>query len=452
MKCFAEHRQALMRRLPDGLILLSGGIDLMRNRDTAYVFRQDSNFQYLSGVEESDCLLLLDPRRRKTVLFVPRIDNTHRVWLGYVPSPAEARTLFGVPKVQYSDELPKVLKAAKKGYRKAYADKPAIRRFGSALKGLSKASETLLDSLEELRAVKDAAEVAFIRKASDATCAAHRAAMAGALPGMREYEVQAIFEAECHKAGMRHLAFPTIAAAESNSAVLHYTKDDARLRPGDLFLLDSGAEYRGYAADVTRTFPVSATFTRRQRDVYSIVLEAHEACIQAARAGTTSIELQSLAIRKLTEGLKDIRLLRGDVDGLVETGAVRLFYPHGIGHLLGLDVHDGAGGRRRRIPNPKKVPIRFEARLEPGFVITIEPGLYFIEALLHDPENRRKHKGSVDFARAETFLGFGGVRIEDDVVVRPKGPPLDLTSVPKTIKDVEEVRRKALSRRPGRTR
>lgn len=445
MNCFAAHRKLLMRRLPDGLILLSGGTDLLRNRDTAFVFRQNSNFLYLTGVEEPDCLLLLDPRRGKTTLFVPRIDANHRVWLGHVPSPAEARSLFDVPSVRYADELPRILKNARKGHHKIYTDKAALQRFGSSLRRLRQAPAALWDALDELRAVKDPAEIGFISKASDATCAAHRVVMAQARPGMREYEIHALFEAECHKRGMRHMSFPSIAAAGRNSAVLHYTKDSTPLRAGELLLLDAGCEFRGYAADVTRTFPIGAAFSKRQKDVYSIVLAAQKACILAACAGATSIELQSLAMRVIGEGLRDLKLLRGDIDGLLENGAVRLFFPHGIGHLMGLDVHDGSGGRGRKIPNPKKVPIRFEAILEPGFVVTVEPGIYFIEALLRDPKNRRKHKGSVDFGRAEGFLDFGGIRIEDDIVIQAKGPALNLTSVPKEIKDVEELRRAALS-------
>ena len=442
MDMHTTHRRSLMSRLPDGLILISGGSERLRNRDTGIVFRQDSNFLYLTGVSEADCLLLLDPKRRRSTLLVPRIDNTHRVWLGDVPGPAEFRAACGIERAAYADALPGLLKQARKGYRKAYADQAAWKRCRAKLRGLQNRPDILLDALDELRAVKDAGEINLLKQASRVAAQAHIAAMKTARAGMREYEVQADFEAFSARAGMRHMAFPTIVASGRGSATLHYTKNGAVLRAGDLLLLDGGCELDGYAADITRTYPVSARFTRRQADVYSVVLQAQKDCIAMTRAGISSIDLQLRAMRTLADGLKSLKLLRGDTDGLLENGAVRLFFPHGIGHLLGLDVHDGAGGKRRQLPNPRKVPIRFMAKLEPGFAFTVEPGIYFIKALLCDPENSRKHRASVDFTRARTYLDFGGIRIEDDLVVTPKGS-INLTSVPKEIRDIEEIRRRA---------
>lgn len=406
-------REALARKLAGkGVVHLQGGKPIPRNFDVDYVFRQGSDFLYLTGVEEPGCHLLLDGR--KEILFVPRIDNHHRVWEGHVPSPEEARRLYGVDRVMYADELPKAL-----GRRKT-ASKALVR-----------------DALDELRACKTAGELALMRRASDVSGVAHRAVMAAARAGMKEYQLQAVFESECLKAGLKHLAYPSIVAAGVNGAVLHYRRNTAELKDGELLLIDAGAECRGYAADITRTFPVDGRFTQRQRDVYSVVLETQKACIDKARVGVVSADLHVFSMRKLAEGLKDLGLLHGDVDGLVEGGAVRLFYPHGLTHMLGLDVHDVTGGKKRKMDNPTKVPVRFVAKLEPGFVITMEPGLYFIEALICDPALRKKHKGSVDFAKAETFLDFGGIRIEDDVVVSEDGPPMNLTDVPKEIADVE---------------
>ena len=166
-------------------------------------------------------------------------------------------------------------------------------------------------------------------------------------PGLREYELQAVFDAACLKAGLKHLAYPSIVAAGVNAAVLHYRKNNAPLKSGDLLLIDAGAELNGYAADITRTFPVNGKFTRRQRDVYSVVLETQKACIAKARPGINSAELHLYSMRVIAEGLKSLGLLRGETDGLVENGAVRLFYPHGLTHMLGLDVHDVTGGKKR---------------------------------------------------------------------------------------------------------
>lgn len=425
-----------MRRLPDGLILLAGGAEVPRNHDVHYPFRQRSDFLWSSGVEEPGCWLLLDPRRRSSALFLPRIDSHHRVWEGNVPGPAEARRLYGVARAAYRDELPRWLKEARRGYRALYADPAAWKAWRGKLKGLKPRPAELADAFEELRAVKDGGELALLRRASAVSSEAHREVMAAVRPGLREYEVQALFDAACLRRGLKHLAYPSIVAAGANGAVLHYRKNDALLRAGQLLLIDAGAEHRGYAADITRTFPVSPRFNRRQADVYDIVLATQKALIAAARPGLNSAEWQVLSMRLIAEGLRDLGLLRGSTDALVETGAVRLFYPHGIGHLLGLDVHDGLGGKRRKLPNPTKVPVRFVARLEAGMAVTAEPGVYFIPALLTSKAQREKHRAHVDFAAAQSWLDFGGVRIEDDVVIRD-GSPENLTMVPKEIDAVE---------------
>jgi Xaa-Pro dipeptidase len=437
---FSGHRKALMSKLKDGLILLAGGREITRNYDVNYVFRQGSDFLWLTGVEEPGCALLLDPKRKAATLFMPRIDDHHRVWEGHVPSPAEARKLYGVPKVAYLDELPGAFKAARRGSRRVFTDPATLKAFPKTLKGVKTDSENLGDALEDLRTLKDSGELAFMRRANEVSGAAHAAVMRGAKAGMREYQVQALFDAACLSAGLKHLAYPSIVAAGANGAVLHYRKNNAVLKEGQLLLIDAGAEVRGYAADITRTFPVAKRFTRRQADVYDVVLATQKALIAAAKPGLNSAEWQVLSMRLIAEGLRDLGLLKGSTDALVETGAVRLFYPHGIGHLLGLDVHDGLGGKRRKLPNPTKVPVRFVARLEAGMAITAEPGIYFIPALLTSKAQKDKHKAHVDFAKAQAWLDFGGVRIEDDIVVRASGAPLNLTDVPKERAAVEALR------------
>ena len=433
---YKELRDSLARRLPDGLTLLSGSSYTARNNDVDYVFRQSSDFLYLTGVEEPGCALLIDPKRRKQTLFMPRVDSHHRVWLGHVPDAAEAKKLYGFQNVMYFDQLPSVLKQARGGYKKVYADESSYKKAKPAVK-LPNRSVLLRDALDELRACKTPGEIELMKRASEISGSAHRAVMKGTRPGMREYEIQALFESECLRSGLKHLAYPSIVAAGTNGAVLHYHANNAVLKDGEMLLIDAGAEHKGYAADITRTFPANGKFTQRQKDVYSIVLETQKRCIEAALPGIVSAELHVRSMTLIAEGLKSLGILRGDTWGLVEGGAVRLFYPHGLTHTLGLDVHDTLGGKKRVMPNPTKVPVRFVAKLEPGFVITMEPGIYFIAALLNDPELRRKHKDSVDFAKAERFLDFGGVRIEDDVVVREDGPAMNLTEVPKEIKDVE---------------
>jgi len=424
-----------MQRLPDALIVLGAAPETLRNGDVHFAYRQSSDFLYLSGVAEAGCLLLLDPVRGEETLFVPRLTRQHAVWLGHIPSPREARERFRIRSVRFRDEFGAVLKA--RAPRRVHAD-----RLGAALvrklRPVARVERReLRDALDELRIVKGPEELALLRRANAATAAGHAAAMRFARPGRYEYQVQAELERHFRHAGGTDLGYSSIVAAGRNSAVLHYHANAARLSRGELLLIDAGAEYRGYTADVTRTFPVSGRFTSRQRDVYSIVLEAQERCIDFARAGNTSMDWQRLAERCLAEGLRHLGLLKGSLDELLQGEAARLFFPHGIGHTLGLDVHDTQGGAARRLRRTKGTRIRFRTRFEPGFVVTVEPGLYFIATLLRDPALRRRHRGQVDFAKAERFLDFGGVRIEDDVAVRPNGPPENLTRVAKRIADVE---------------
>ncbi len=432
-----EHRNSLQRLLPDGLILLTGGTPVARNHDVEYPFRQSSHFLYLTGVEDPNCHLLIDPRRKRQTLFIPQIDAHHRLWLGDVPGIADAKSRYGFSRVLYTQSLPGEIKSARKGYRHCYVDRSSAKRFGPGLKRLNNVSAKLWDALEDLRACKTPGEIALFRRASLVSGRAHREVMRRTRAGMREYQVQAIFESHCLTAGLKHLGYPTIVAAGNNASVLHYFKNDALLRSGDLLLIDAGAEAGGYAADITRTFPVSGRFSPRQREIYSIVLGTQKACIERARAGVNSADLHVYSMSTIAEGLKSLGILKGNVSGLVENGAVRLFYPHGLSHMLGLDVHDVTGGRRRQLPNPTNIPVRFVADLEPGFVLTMEPGIYFIAGLLNDPRLRRKFRGSVDFKAVKAFLGSGGVRIEDDILIRASGPPLNLTHVPKEIPDVE---------------
>jgi Xaa-Pro aminopeptidase len=426
-----------MKRLPDGLIVLHAAALARRNGDVDYRFRQDSDFLYLTGVPEPGYALVLDPRRQEQTLFVPKLTQTHAVWLGHLPDLRESREAFGIRDVAYLDDLPKALRSRAHGYRVIYADTRSRASVRRAAPRARIDTPGLKDAFAELRIVKDEGELRLLEKASAATAAGHLAAMRDARPGKWEYQVQAEMEAVFHAAGCPDTGYDSIVAAGRNGAVLHYHHNHDRLRAGDLLLIDAAAEYQGYTADVTRAFPVSGRFNARQRGVYEAVLRTQLACIDFARAGVTSMDVQHRSEELLAEGLRELGLLKGSTEELVETQAVRVFYPHGIGHTLGLDVHDVQGGQRRRLPKRKSGRLRFRAKLEPGFVMTIEPGIYFMPVLLRDPKVRRKHRGRVDFARAEKFLDVGGVRIEDNIVVRKGAPPRNLTRVPKSVEELE---------------
>ena len=339
--------------LPDGLIVLGAAPEILRNGDVHFHYRQSSDFLYLSGVAEPGCLLVLDPTRGDATLFVPRLTQQHAVWLGHIPSPREARERFGIRSVRFRDELETVLKARGPGSSTpTAAPLPWSASSGPAPASSVASCGTPSTSFASSRT---RARSGCCARASAATAAGHAAAMRFARPGLYEYQVQAELERHFRHAGGTDLGYSSIIAGGRNSAVLHYHANQARLSRGELLLIDAGAEYRGYTADVTRTFPVSGRFTSRQRDVYSIVLEAQERCIDFARAGNTSMDWQRLAERRLAEGLRDLGLLKGSLDELLESEAVRVFFPHGIGHTLGLDVHDAQGGRRRRLRKTKAV-------------------------------------------------------------------------------------------------
>lgn len=438
-RTFRDNRLELGADLSDGLVLVAGSDLTPRNSDVSYLFRQNSNFLFVTGIEEPGYALLMIPRSKKEVLFIPKVDQKHRVWEGDVPGIPEHRKLYGIEDVRYLEELPKVFKSFTRKPRPLYTDKlgsALLKRFKLPHK---KSEKRYLDALSFSRVEKNKGEVALLQKASQAAGRGHVAAMAAARPGLREYQVQAVLEAEFLKCGMKHLAYPSIVATGRNGACLHYRNNDALLRDGDLLLIDAGCEYKGYAADITRTFPVNGRFSEVQRDVYQVVLAAHEACIHAARNGVRNSEVHRLSQQILAAGLRELGVLKVGPEEALETGAISLFYPHGIGHMLGLDVHDVNGGVRHKLAKAKDSPatLRSDIVLRPGMVLTIEPGLYFIKTLLKDKENRSRFKAQVKFSAADKLLSLGGIRIEDDVVVQEKGPPVDLTDVPKTVAEVE---------------
>jgi Xaa-Pro aminopeptidase len=270
-------------------------------------------------------------------------------------------------------------------------------------------------AIAALRCVKDPDELALLEQAAEVTALGHLQAMQVAAPGVHEYQVQAVLEAAFKASGARRLGYPSIVASGPNACILHYRENDRRLRHGDLLLVDAGAEYGMYTADVTRTYPVAPRFTPPQRAAYAVVLRAQQAAIRAARAGRPWHAPHRTAIRELTRGLVALGVLRGDVARLVDKEAFKPFYMHGTSHWLGLDVHD-AGAYQDERGRP--------VRLRPGHVLTVEPGLYF------DRRDRRVPRA----------LRGIGIRIEDDVLVTRAAPRVLTAAVPKQVDQIEALR------------
>jgi Xaa-Pro aminopeptidase len=243
--------------------------------------------------------------------------------------------------------------------------------------------------------------------------------------------VQIELEAEFFRSGADFLAFDTIVAGGQNSATLHFAPTARPFVEGELVLIDAGAEYRGYASDVTRTYPVSGRFTPEQADLYALVRNAGIAAIDRCTPGTEFREVHRAAALVIADGLVDLGLLRGEAETLVERGAVSLFFPHGIGHMVGLGVRDAGEVLPGREPSPDAFPrLRVDLPLLPGHVVTIEPGIYFVPALLGDPDLRKRHRDTVHWERAERLVGFGGIRIEQNVLITEHAPDVLTDNIP----------------------
>ncbi|MEO0997793.1 MAG: aminopeptidase P N-terminal domain-containing protein, partial [Pseudomonadota bacterium] len=396
-----------------------------RNRDIDYRYRQDSDFYYVSGFAEPQAVIVLAPGRDRGeyLLFCRERDADRERWDGTITGPDRAVAEYGAddafPVDDIDDILPGLLERAERVYYTmgVYPDFDhqlsdwlnALRGRGSAGVHTPQEFVSLEHLLHDMRLYKSRAELSALRRAARVTVAAHRRAMQAARPGLYEYELEAEFSHEFRSANGDH-AYPPIVGSGRNACVLHYTANSAPLQDGDLVLIDAGCELDYYAADVTRTFPVGGRFTAPQRSVYGIVLAAQAAAIDCLRPGRHWNEAHDAATRVVTEGLKELKVLSGDTDGLLEREAYKPYFMHRTGHWLGIDVHDVGD---YRVGDTWR-------ELEPGMVTTVEPGLYLPD----------------DTAVPEPFRGIG-VRIEDDVAVTRDEPDVLTRALPKTPDDVE---------------
>ena len=393
---------------------------------------------------------MLDPAAG-WMLFAPVASQEDRVWHG-ASEPLEALgARVGLERIRPLDEL-----GAWLGER---ADHPAAllgsrdvleRPIGYGLQpGQLEAlafdadlSQRLEARVHAARRCKDDVELAFMRAAAVCSRAGHLAGLRTARAGVTERAVQVEIEAAFERAGAERPAYGSIVAGGANAAVLHATPGRRALADGDLVLVDAGAEFEGYDSDVTRTWPLAARFTASQRAIYEIVLDVQRAAIEGVAPGTEFRELHLAACRRIAAGLVDFGLLKGDPDGLVEQDTHALFFPHGLGHMLGLATHDVGGWvpGRARSDRPGLKYLRIDTPLEVGDVVTIEPGIYFVRALLCSAELRAKHHDAVNWDLADAMLDWGGVRIEDDVRVTPAGPDVLTDAIPKSVEDLEALR------------
>ncbi len=437
-------RQLLGDSLDGAPILLVGHRPQPRNfLMNVHPFRQDSTFLYFLGVDVPGAAAVIDGGR--TTLYLPPAEPGDALWHGAAPGFAVWQARSGADAVRPVGEL-----SSADRHTLPLAE-PAANAEAARLSGVPldpsapTGSLRLRDAVIALRLCRDADELAAMRRATAVTADAHAAGMAATRPGATEFDVQAAVEAVFTRAGMRP-AYPSIVTVAGE--VLHGHAVGTTMQDGDLLLLDAGAEEPGgYASDVTRTWPVSGRFTPRQRAAYDAVLEANRVSTDLVRAGVRYRDVHLASGRVIAAFARDEGLLVGDVDGLVERGAHAVFFPHGVGHLLGLDVHDlelfgdaaGYAPGRSRSPQFGLSYLRLDRDLEPGMVVTVEPGFYVVPAILEDQALRDRLGDAVDWDRAASWIGFGGIRIEDDVVVTDGAPEILSEGIPRAADEVESA-------------
>ena len=382
--------------------------------DRTYRFYAHSEYLYLTDRERPGSVLAFDPADG-WVDFVPHPTVRELLWSG--ASAAE-------PGVS-TEELPRWLEA-RKGSR--------IANLGASVQGVESDGGLEADlryPLNRIRRVKDEVELERMRQAERATKAGFAVAAELIAPGRSERELQIEIEAAFLRNGADTCAYETIVAGGPNSAVLHFAPTSRVCADGELVLVDAGAEVRGYACDVTRTYPASGSFTPEQQALHTLVAAACTAAIEHCAPGSEWLDVHAAAAGVIAEGLVDFGLLRGGADTLIESGAVTLFFPHGIGHMVGLGIRDaGEVLRGRSGTRPGFPPLRVDLPLEPGHCVTVEPGIYFVPALLQDEERRRAHADEVDWGRVDRMLDFGGIRIEHNVLVTDDGAEILTADVP----------------------
>lgn len=429
-KEFSKRRKKLMAMMePGSIAILISSAEKVRNRDVLYPYRQGSDFYYLSGFGEPESVLVLAPGRDQGeyLLFCRERDRKKEIWDGYRAGPEGAVADYGADDAFPIDDIDDILPGLLEGRERVYYAMGIDASFDSRLMGWvnhiraqSRSGATppgefidLDHLLHELRLFKSAGELREMRRAAKISAKAHCRAMEVCRPGMYEYQLQAEIEHIFAMEGAREPAYGTIVGGGVNGCILHYVENSSRLQDGDLVLIDAGCEFNYYASDITRTFPVNGKFSQEQKALYEVVLAAQYAAIEATAVGNHWNDAHEASVRVITEGLVDLKLLKGNVDDLIAQEAYREFYMHRAGHWLGMDVHDVGDYQ-----------IEHQWRLlEPGMVMTVEPGIYV------SPDNKKV---------AAKWRGIG-IRIEDDVAITTKGVEIMTTGVPKDIVEIEKL-------------
>jgi Xaa-Pro aminopeptidase len=453
---YVARRDGLMSQFDGGLLLFLGNTDSPMNyTDNPYHFRQDSTFLYYFGLDQADLAAVVDVDAGSTTIFGDELTLEYIVWMGDLPTIASRAERVGVADIQPKAALAKLLGRAVAAGRAVHFLPPYRAETKIQLSDLlgvahdesvSEASLQLIKAVVAQRNYKSDEEVAEIDKAVATSVAMHEAAIRMAAPGMREMEISAEVERIAMAAG-GSIAFPVIATI--NGQTLHNHYHGNTISEGDLFLLDTGAQSpSGYAGDLTTTFPVSKTFSDQQKTIYEIMLSAYDDAVEMLAPGVPNKDVHFRACRTIFEGMKMLGIMKGDTEEALAAGAHAMVMPHGIGHMMGMDVHDmenlgewyvGYSGEEKSTQFGLK-SLRLARPLEPGFVLTIEPGIYFIPQLIDHWRSENMFPDFIDYDELDKWRDFGGVRNEEDYLITADGARRLGPHKPQTVSELEALR------------
>jgi Xaa-Pro aminopeptidase len=454
---YTARRSVLAKTIKKGLILFMGNNDVgMNYTANTYAFRQDSNFLYYFGMDMPGLAAIIDAETGKTTVYGTDWTLEDIIWVGQQTGLTAYAAQSGVEQVKAIKQLAIDIKAARKAGRHMHYLPPyrhdniltVSKLLGVQISRLrQKASEHLIKTVVIQRSKKNAEELAEMEKAVNTSGAMHIAAMQFAKPGMRESDIAALVRSKAIADG-GDISYGIICTVDGH--VLHNHHYHHTLKDGQMILLDAGAATSmHYAGDITRTFPVGKTFTPQQKDIYEIVLAAETNAIKMLRPGLPYRDVHLAAALIIAEGLKELGLMSGNMEDAVAQSAHALFFPHGLGHMIGLDVHDmedlgenyvGYSDKVERSKDFGTAYLRLGRHLEEGFVLTVEPGIYFIPALLDKWRSEKKFKNYINYDRVEMYRDFTGIRIEDNVLVTATGHQVLGNPIPKTVAEIEALR------------
>lgn len=450
-------RKKLEKKLKSGIVLLLGNEESSINfKDNTYAFRQDSSFLYFFGIDRPDLSAIIDIDEQKTIIFGDDLSVEHVVWMGAQPLLEEQANRVGVKNTSATAKLQDYLTGVKKQKRQIHYLPPyrpenqikLHQYLAIPLNEIAKnASVDLIKAVVSLASIKNEEEIREMDLAVNVSGAMHVAAIKAARSGIKEAQLAGIVEGIA-LANEMQTAYPVILSVDGQ--ILHNHYHGNILQSGQLVLGDFGAESKmHYAGDLTRTFPVDKKFTTKQKEIYDIVLEAEVKSIEALQPGTKYKDIHLGAAKIIADGLKDVGIMQGDMEEAVATGAHALFFPHGLGHMIGLDVHDmedlgenyvGYNEGEKRSDQFGLRSLRLARELKTGFVLTVEPGIYFIPELIDQWQAAGKHTAFINYEKLKEYRNFGGIRIEDNILITKDSHRVLGNPVPKTVAEIEALR------------